>query len=158
MMHQPDLFPPTHLQGRPTREHTMLKLAATIAERSTCRRRKVGCVLVDEHGRLLSMGHNGVPMGQPHCLEHPCKGAELASGVGLDLCHAVHAEQNALLFCQDVMKIESCYVTTSCCVTCVKILLNTSCQEIVFLEEYPHADAKEMWVKAGRLWKKRSLL
>lgn len=132
--------------------HVMLDIAGSISQRSTCCRRKVGCVLLDKQHRVLSMGHNGVAMGQPHCIDHPCKGAELPSGTGLDLCQAIHAEQNALMFCPDVMKIEDCVVTASPCVTCVKMLLNTSCNSIYFLEEYPQPDAEKMWRDAGRAW------
>ena len=52
---------------RPSRDATMLKLASTIAERSTCARRQVGCVLTNARGHVLSTGWNGVPAGQPHC-------------------------------------------------------------------------------------------
>lgn len=138
---------------RPSRDATMLKLAHIISERSTCARRKVGCVLTDDHGRVISMGHNGVAMGQPHCTDHPCPGAKCASGTGLDLCQALHAEQNALLFAPDVMKINTCYVTASCCVTCTKLLLNTTCKRIVFIEEYPHTEAGDLWTSSGREWK-----
>jgi len=37
-------------------------------------------------------------------------------------------------------------------VTCCKLLLNTSCERIVFVEEYPHSAARELWEGAGRLW------
>jgi dCMP deaminase len=131
--------------SRPSRDQTMLKLASTLAERSTCGRRQVGCVFTDVHGRVLSMGHNGVAKGQQHCTENPCPGASCPSGTGLDLCQAIHAEQNALMFCSDVMKIHSIYITASPCVHCVKMLLNTSAQEIHFIEEYPHGDAKKLW-------------
>lgn len=137
---------------RPTKEETMLRLADTLAERSTCARRKVGCVLTDKYGRVLSMGHNGVSIGQPHCIDKPCIGADKKSGEGLDLCQAIHAEQNALMFCNDVMKIESCYVTASPCITCVKMLLNTSCKFVVFREVYPHWEAQRLWTDAGRTW------
>lgn len=130
---------------RPSRDETMLQLAETIAKRSTCGRRQVGCVLVDEHGRVLSMGHNGVPRGWQHCTESPCKGVGLASGSGLDQCVAVHAEQNALLFCSDVMKIQTVYVTASPCISCIKMLMNTSAFRIVFREQYPHDEARELW-------------
>ena len=140
--------------SRPSRQETMLAIASTIAQRSTCCRRKVGCVLVDSDNRVLSMGHNGVPMKQPHCSEISCPGASLPSGTGLDQCFSVHAEQNALLFCSDVMKIYACYVTASPCITCIKMLLNTQCKIIYFSEEYPHAEAKKMWLLAGRSWVK----
>ena len=141
------------MQTRPTRDQTMLKLVHVIGERSTCARRKVGCVLADTYGRILSMGHNGVPKDAPHCTERPCDGASLQSGTGLDLCQAIHAEQNALMFCADVMKIHTAYITASPCITCVKMLLNTSCQRIVFREAYPHLEPKVLWTKAGRVWK-----
>ena len=84
--------------------------------------------------------------------QHACSGANLPSGQGLDACQAIHAEQNALLQCRDVYSIEACYVTTSPCVTCVKMLLNTSCKRIVFSEAYAHSEAREWWLKAGHQW------
>jgi hypothetical protein len=30
--------------------------------------------------------------------------------------------------------------------------LNTSCRRIVFLDEYPHSDAKDLWIASGRDW------
>jgi len=133
---------------RPSHPITMLKLASTIAERSTCKRRQVGCVLTDAHGRVLSMGHNGVAKGQEHCTDKPCPGANCPSGTGLDKCEAIHAEQNALMFCADVMKIHACYVTASPCINCVKMLMNTSCNEIHFLEKYPHPEAEKLWTNS----------
>lgn len=135
---------------RPSRAMIMMALASTIAERSTCRRRRVGCVLTDAWGRVLSMGHNGAPRGMSHCLEHACVGADQPSGQGLDLCQAIHAEQNAIMFCPDVMKIQSCWVTTAPCVHCVKMLLNTTCQEVVFLEPYAHESSEILWLHGGR--------
>lgn len=137
---------------RPSRDFTMLHIASAISKRSTCCRRGVGCVLTDVHGRVLSMGHNGVPMGLPHCTDEPCKGASFPSGTGLSECHAVHAEQNALAFCSDIMKIDTCYTTTSPCEICIKQLLNTSCRRIVFFDEYAHPISKKLWEQAGRKW------
>ena len=84
--------------------------------------------------------------------QHACSGANLPSGQGLDACQAIHAEQNALLQCRDVYAIDTCYVTVSPCVTCVKLLLNTSCKRVVFSEAYAHSEAREWWLKAGRQW------
>jgi dCMP deaminase len=166
---------------RPTRDRWGLQLAQVTAKRSTCLRRNVGCVLVNKRGHILATGYNGVSAGAKHCNEeeqfrirrtlefdgrklisqqdtvkpqypHACSGAQSPSGANLDGCQAIHAEQNALLQCQDVWDIETCYTTTSPCMTCVKLLLNTSCQRIVFSEDYPHSDAKVMWENAGREW------
>lgn len=159
---------------RPSKDQWAMSLAHETAKRATCLRRSVGAVLLNARGHVLATGYNGVASGLPHCNEvtgrvlhadepiheqswtpiygHACSGANLPSGQGLDACQAIHAEQNALLQCRDVYSIEACYVTTSPCVTCVKMLLNTSCKRIVFSEAYAHSEASEWWLKAGHQW------
>lgn len=149
---------------RPDRDETWLDVAAVVARRSTCLRRAVGCVLLDDLGQVLATGYNGRARGLPHCNEpgagsthvdragkfygypHACVGARAESGTRLDACEAIHAEQNALLQCRDVRAIRTCYVTASPCLTCVKLLMQTGCQRIVFAERYAHDEA------AQRLW------
>lgn len=143
---------------------------AVEATRSTCLRRAVGCVLTDAASHVLGRGYNGVASGELHCNEktppswgwingtipdhpHACPGAREPSGTGLDGCHAVHAEQNALLRCRDVERIDTCYVSCAPCVTCVKLLMNTPCRRIVFAEPYAHdAASRALWEKHGRVW------
>lgn len=152
---------------RISKDRWAISLAALTAERSTCLRRHVGCVLLDKQGRVLSTGYNGVARGQAHCNQptgfsvnppadvfgHACPGAKAVSGTNLDGCHAIHAEQNALLQCKDIDAIHSCYVTTSPCMTCTKLLLNTGCQEIFFMDEYPQLAARDLWLLSGRIWR-----
>lgn len=158
---------------RPSRDEWALKLALLTAQRTTCCRRAVGCVLLNARGHVLATGYNGVAAGLPHCnhvehvecatvgepepklvktFPHACAGAWSPSGTNLDACQAIHAEQNALLQCRDIYSIHTAYVTASPCMTCVKLLLNTSCERIVFVEEYPHRDARQLWEGSGRLW------
>ena len=147
---------------RPTRDEWGLAIARETASRSTCLRRQVGCVLLNSRGHILATGYNGVAAGEKHCndaggtdqilLPHMCPGALSPSGTNLDGCRAIHAEQNALMQCRDVWEIETCYVTTSPCMTCVKLLLNTNCTRIVFKEDYAHTAAKVLWVESGREW------
>jgi dCMP deaminase len=128
--------------------------------------------LLNARGHVLSTGYNGVAAGLPHCNEelvndlefdakpvvlqlHACSGAKAPSGTNLDGCQAIHAEQNALLQCRDMYAIHTAYVTASPCMTCIKLLLNTSCQRIVFVEEYPHSAAKDLWTGTGRAWEQR---
>lgn len=137
-------------------------LALLTAAQTTCLRRGVGCVLLNKRGQVLSTGYNGVAAGQPHCNHHDpfaevgypnaCGGAFAPSGQALDACQAIHAEQNALLQCRDVYEIHEAYVTASPCVTCTKLLLNTGCQHISYLDEYPHPEARDLWVSSGRHW------
>jgi dCMP deaminase len=158
--------------SRISRTQLYMDMASLIAQRTTCLRRAVGCVLVNARGHVLSTGYNGVAAGQKHCNEtetwtvkhvvppdeivvshpHACTGATSPSGTNLDACQAIHAEQNALLQCQDVYEIDTCYCTTSPCMTCTKLLLNTSCKVIIYREEYPATEARDFWVKSGRTW------
>lgn len=166
---------------RITKDDWAMQLALTTAQRSTCCRRKVGAVLLNHAGHVLATGYNGVAAGLPHCNElgvkqtgrqffgqqqaiakldpadpksypHACSGAFSPSGTNLDGCEAIHAEQNALLQCKDVREIHTCFCTASPCITCTKLLLNTGCLRIAFLEEYPHPAAGDLWRRAGRVW------
>lgn len=153
---------------RPSKQEWAMNIALVTAKRSTCLRRHVGAVLLDERWRALATGYNGVASGMPHCNEearqfnpiseeeltfpHACSGAHAPSGTNLDGCQAIHAEQNAIMQCGDVDKIAVCVSTTSPCITCTKLLLNTSCRTIIFYEEYPHQDAVYLWRRAGRQW------
>ena len=164
--------------SRPSKDQYFLEMARLAATRGTCVRRQVGCVLVNRLGQVLATGYNGVARGLPHCneeaphtipgldgapinvtklsnkphLPHACPGSGAASGTQLDTCQAVHAEQNALLQCGDVYRVEAAYVTHSPCLVCTKLLLNTSCRRIVFRQRYPHPGAERLWVEAGRQW------
>ena len=141
------------INERPNKTTYFLAMAKLVSTRGTCARRRVGCVLVDKYGLVLATGYNGNGRGQGHCIDSPCEGAKYKSGEGLEKCEAIHAEQNAILQCKNTEHIEKAYITLSPCVTCVKLLLNTSCKEIVYLEDYVNKDAERIWKNANRLWK-----
>jgi dCMP deaminase len=149
---------------RISRDAWAMGMAAITAQRTTCIRRAVGAVLLNDKGHVLSTGYNGVAAGMPHCNEpkvgavvtlypNACPGANSPSGTNLEGCHALHAEQNALLQCRDVYAIHTAYVTTAPCITCTKLLMNTGCKRIVFKEDYPTSGA-ELWAKTGKIWEK----
>lgn len=53
----------------PTRfQKLFVKMLKNVEEQSTCSRLKVGALLVRDN-RVISMGWNGVPSGQKHCIE-----------------------------------------------------------------------------------------
>lgn len=140
------------VHGRPTKDEVFLALAVEYARLSTCRRRRVGCFLVDREHEVLGQGFNGVEASAEHCLTVPCAGATAASGTELDVCLAIHAEANALLRCRDFKAVWTAYCSTAPCVACVKLLLNTGCRRIVFREPYAHAEAERRWKARGREW------
>ena len=120
------------------RDEYYMRIAEVTAERSTCHRRKVGAVIVNGWGHIMSTGYNGVPSKLKHCNDsHPCDVTMPISGLDLDKCNAVHAEQNALLQCNDVGEIWKIYVTAMPCIHCQKMLLNTMCNVIVYRDPYP---------------------
>lgn len=131
------------------------KMAILVSLRGACVRRKVGCVLVNSLNHVLATGYNGRARGIDNCLQSPCSGSESSSGTNLEGCEAIHAEQNALLQCGNVDTISTAYCTSSPCIHCLKLLMNTSCSRIVFSEKYPgHERLQVMWETSGpgRTW------
>ena len=120
-----------------------LNMAKLAALRSTCKRRQVGCILVDSNNHVAATGYNGVPKGFKHCLDYPCTGADAASGTRLNECKAVHAEMNALLqlTSNDVL---TAYLTVTPCFDCSKVLANSTVRRIVAPVWYPQDEVKEI--------------
>jgi len=135
------------MSKRPSKNIVFMEMAASIARRSTCARRSVGCILVDNNSHISGTGYNGSARGASHCIDSPCPGADSPSGQDLDLCEAIHAEQNALLQCKDVNNIYACYCTAAPCITCTKLLMNTTCQVIYYTESYP-GSGWELWTES----------
>jgi len=132
-----------------------IKMARLVSLRGACVRRQVGCVLVNSLNHVVATGYNGRARGVDNCLDSPCKGSEMDSGLGLEQCEAIHAEANALLQCNDVEEIRVAYCTTAPCIHCVKLLMNTGCDRIVFQDPYPHMKTCEnLWIASNfiRRW------
>ena len=106
-----------------------MEIAEVVKERSTCRSRKVGCVLVKDQ-QILSTGYNGSIRGHAHCDDLSCK-------KGCD--NTIHAEVNAVISAAyRGVKISQCdvYTTTSPCIDCLRVLLNLDVQNIYYKEKY----------------------
>jgi len=112
-----------------------LSIAEIVATRSSCARRAVGAVIVDEVGYVLSTGYNGPARGQPNCTETPCPGAAAPPGERLDACIAIHAEVNAIAQARNIKEAAALYCTVSPCVHCAKTLSNLPNLKRVFFRE-----------------------
>ena len=134
------------------KDRVWLRVAMDIAALGTCHRRKVGAVFLDAKGRVLSTGYNGVAPDEVHCTDVKCQGADCPSGTGLELCQAIHAEQNAIAQCKFPDDIHTVYCTDSPCSHCIKMLATTSAKRIVFAREYPHSASKDYWEARGGIW------
>ena len=138
---------------RPSWDEWFMEIARVVSMRSSCRRRRVGCVVVSRDRYILSTGYNGSPAGSSHCTDTPCRGAGLPSGQGLDLCEAVHAEQNAIARLKDVDSAHTLYCTTPPCTGCVRIIAATPISVIACEGDYA-ASGEEFWTEvAGRKWR-----
>ncbi len=145
--------PPAAPRARPSWDQYFLRIALDVSERATCRRRRVGAVLVRDK-RILATGYNGAPRGVPHCLEAGCLREALGvpSGQRHELCRGVHAEMNALLQCAlhgvaadgSVM-----YCTSTPCSLCSKMLINAGVRRVVYLGEYPDEMGRDLLREAG---------
>lgn len=120
---------------RPTLEETYLKVARVMGTRSTCRHRDQGAVLVrDNH--IISVGYNGSPPGQPHCIdlgycakeiEYPCR------------AEGLHGESNALAFAAKLgISVEgtTLYSVYSPCRTCCNMLKVAGVIRVIYEEVY----------------------
>ena len=131
-----------------------MKMAELAATRSTCLRRQVGAVIVQDR-HVIATGYNGAPKGVPHCSE---KGGCLREQMGIpsgerhELCRALHAEQNAIIQAATLAQsIEGAtmYITNQPCIICAKMIINAGIERIVVREGYPDEFAVKMLAEAG---------
>ena len=115
------------------------KIVEVTAERSSCERLHVGCILVKDN-RIVSQGYNGFLPGCPH-KSVVRNNHEQAT---------VHAEQNALCDCakRGVSCAESiAYVTHYPCIICCRLLLAAGIKEIKYLEDYKNDELVSYFCK-----------
>lgn len=84
-----------------------LDIAETVAERSTCLKRKYGAIIV-KNDEIISSGFNGAPRGITDCLEcNKCYRKNSKRGMDYSNCVSVHAEQNAIISASRIEMIDS---------------------------------------------------
>lgn len=112
--------------------------ALLIANRSTCKRAKVGAVLVKDN-KVISTGYNGSVSGTEHCIDHECL---VIDG---HCVRTLHAEVNAILQGAErgVPKGFTAYVTHFPCLNCTKQLLQVGCKRVVYINQYRMAEYAE---------------
>ena len=120
-----------------------LAMAIALSTRSTCLDKQVGCVITNKKNEIIATGYNGAPRGVVHCIDTGVCLKE-KSGNPND-CPSAHAEQNALIQCRVPEQIYTVYTTLSPCISCIRMLMNTPCQRIVFNNEHKHDEPKRLW-------------
>ena len=114
--------------SRPSWDEYFKDIVNLTANRSPCKRLKVGCLLVKDN-RIISAGYNGFLPGCPHksIVRNNHEQATL------------HAEQNCLADC--AKRAVSCkgataYITHYPCIICCRMLLAAEIGEIKYLDDY----------------------
>lgn len=122
-----------------------LGIAAAVARRADCSRRRVGAVVVRDR-RIVSTGYNGAPAGRIGCLSGGCPRAssDVSPGSSYDTgagsCVAVHAEANALLYGgRDRMVRGTLYTTDEPCDGCWRLIRAAGLRTV-------HAGNERAWV------------
>lgn len=126
------------MEDRISWDQYFMNLANQVATRSTCVRRKVGAVAVDDRNMIIGTGYNGSPSGFTHCTKETCIRCikKIPSGQMTDLCRAIHAEQNLVVHLGEKLKGSTVYCTTKPCTTCTKLLIGCGVKHIVWRGDY----------------------
>ena len=124
-----------------------LNIAKSVAERSTCLRKKAGCVIVN-NDEIVSTGYNGAPRGRKNCIDLGyCTKKQCFPNIrhgGYDACRSVHAEQNAIISAsRKEMMGGTLYLVlykpetgeydegSNSCQTCRKLIINSGIEKVI---------------------------
>ena len=148
---------------RVSKHNYYLDIAQTVAERSTCLRKKYGAIIVKDDA-IIATGYNGAPRGRKNCNDlNFCMREKLniPRGERYELCRAVHAEANAIISApRDQMLGATLYQTCvspedgsivgniCSCMMCKRMVINAGITKVIFRDtkdEYHIVDVQE-WI------------
>ena len=118
-----------------------LHMANIWAENSYCIRRKVGALIVKDK-MIISDGYNGTPSG----FENKCEDED-----NVTFPYVLHAEANAITKVaksNNSSQGATLYVTTSPCVECSKLIIQSGVSRVVFSDKYHNIAGLELLQKA----------
>ena len=106
-----------------------LQMAEIWSKNSYCERKKVGALIVKDR-MIISDGYNGTPMGFDNICEEES---------GSTKPYVLHAEANAITKVaksNNSSENATLYVTTSPCMECSKLIIQSGIKRVVFSEKY----------------------
>ena len=149
---------------RVSKHNYYLDIAQTVAERSTCLRRKFGSIIV-KNDVIVSTGYNGAPRGRKNCDDLQfCYRDKLGipRGERYEMCRSVHAEANAIIAAsREQMLGATLYMVcvnaatkeleagTTSCMMCKRQIINAGITTVVVRdtkEEYRVVDVQD-WIE-----------
>ena len=117
-------------------------MAGIWAENSYCKRRKVGALIVKDQ-MIISDGYNGTPSG----FENVCE-----DEYDVTKPYVLHAEANAITkgaASSNSSKGATIYITSSPCIECAKLIIQSGIKRVVFSEKYRTSEGYDLLVRAG---------
>jgi dCMP deaminase len=140
---------------RPDRDDTLMMVALTYEQRSTCDRNHVGAVISID-GRIIVTGYNGAPAGMPHCTHEDMTlylpGHEPLPRRDTGCKVAVHAEANAIAFAaKHGLRVDGAtlHTTLSPCYACSQFIINAGLVRVVFNRPYRDPSGIDLLREAG---------
>jgi dCMP deaminase len=119
-----------------------LEMARIWAKNSYCERRQVGAIIVKEK-MIISDGYNGTPSG----FENICEDENL-----LTKPYVLHAEANAITKVaksNNSSEDATLYVTTSPCMECSKLIIQSGIKRVVFCDKYHNIEGLKLLERAN---------
>ena len=118
-----------------------LEMAEIWAQNSYCERRKVGALIVKEK-MIISDGYNGTPAG----FENVCEDENYKTKP-----YVLHAEANAITKVaksNNSSENATLYVTTSPCMECAKLIIQSGIKRVVYSGKYHTNDGIDLLKRA----------
>ena len=119
-----------------------LEMALIWARNSYCVRRQVGALIVKEK-MIISDGYNGTPSG----FENICEDEN-----NVTKPYVLHAEANAITKVaksHNSSENSTLYVTTSPCMECAKLIIQSGIKRVVYCNRYHYTDGLDLLKRAG---------
>ncbi len=152
------------MSARISKENYYLDIAQTVAERSTCLRKRYGAIIV-KNDVILSTGYNGAPRGRENCIDLAyCMRDKLniPRGERYELCRSVHSEANAIINAsREQMLGATLYMVctdpedgrlvagTNSCMMCKRMIINAGISRVIIRDtetEYRIIDVTD-WIE-----------
>lgn len=135
---------PSHPYGNKQEQfdRRYLEMARIWSQNSYCIRRKVGALIVKEK-MIISDGYNGTPAG----FENICEDES-----GITKPYVLHAEANAITKVAksgNSSEGATLYITTSPCMECAKLIIQSGIRRVVFCDNYRIHDGVDLLKRAG---------
>lgn len=119
-----------------------LEMALIWAQNSYCIRRQVGALIV-KGKMIISDGYNGTPSG----FENVCEDEN-----NITKPYVLHAEANAITKVaksNNSSEDSTLYVTTSPCIECSKLIIQSGIKRVVYCNRYHKTDGLDLLKRAG---------